>query len=164
MRLAPQDRRTYFITAATAGRRSLFQVERYAQLFVDTLQAYRSSRRFELYAYVVMPDHVHVLLTPAADVQLEKAVQFIKGGFSFRLKEKKEIWARGSFEKQVLTPEAFDAAVKYIHDNPVEAHLTDRAEAKVCVFVGGRGGRSGPGAAVAVPPGLKPRRFCALFS
>ena len=74
-----------------------------------------------------MPDHIHLLLTPAFNVQLEKAVQFIKGGFSFRLKEKAGIWARGSFERRVLTPEAFEAAVKYIHDNPVVAHIVDRA-------------------------------------
>jgi putative transposase len=35
-----------------------------------------------------MPDHVHVLLTPAHDVSLEKALQFMKGGFSFRLKSR----------------------------------------------------------------------------
>jgi hypothetical protein len=33
-----------------------------------------------------MPNHFHLLLTPAAEIPLEKALQFIKGGFSYRAK------------------------------------------------------------------------------
>jgi len=38
-----------------------------------------------LHAFVVMPEHVHLLLTPAPEVALEKVAQLIKGVFSFRL-------------------------------------------------------------------------------
>lgn len=65
MRHAPQELRTYFVTISTAGRRRLFQVEANAILFVDTLARYRGVERFFLHAFVVMPDHVPVLLTPA---------------------------------------------------------------------------------------------------
>jgi putative transposase len=41
---------------------------------------------------VVMPDHFHALVTPADEISLEKAVQFIKGGFSFRLKSSLPVW------------------------------------------------------------------------
>jgi putative transposase len=69
----------------TANRRRLFQVETAAQLMLDVLHGYRIQHRFELHAFVIMPDHVHLLLTPAPDVSLEKALQYVKGGFSFRL-------------------------------------------------------------------------------
>jgi putative transposase len=42
-----------------------------------------------------MPDHIHLILTPSPDISLEKAMQYIKGGFSFRLKSKMEVWERG---------------------------------------------------------------------
>jgi putative transposase len=86
VRLAPQETRTYFVTATTADRRSLFQVTAKAELLQQTLLDYRSQGRFLLHAFVIMPEHFHALITPAADVSLEKAMQFIKGGFSFRLK------------------------------------------------------------------------------
>ena len=96
---------------------------------MSTLQAYRRQERFRLHAFVVMPDHVHTLITPAPDVSLEKALQLMKGGFSFRLKSRLEVWERGHFDKRVPTHEAYEACVSYIHQNPVVARLAQSAEA-----------------------------------
>jgi putative transposase len=90
---------------------------------VSTLQHYRESGKFELHAYVVMPDYVHILLTPAADVSLEKALQFLKGGFSFRLKSHSDIWERGHFDKRVPDRLAYRKCVEYIDQNPVKENL-----------------------------------------
>jgi putative transposase len=91
MRLAPQEIRTYFVTTVTASRRRLFQVESNAQLFVDVLQDQRAKNRIALHAFVIMPDHVHLILTPAPEISLEKAMQYIKGGFSFQLKSNLDV-------------------------------------------------------------------------
>ena len=100
MRLAPQETRTYLVTAVTAQRRSLFQVTSTAELFERTLLDYRDQGKFLLHAFVIMPDHFHALITPAPDVSLEKAMQFIKGGFSFRLKSKLDVWMRSFNERR----------------------------------------------------------------
>jgi len=76
-----------------------------------------------------MPDHFHVLITPAPDVSLEKAVQLIKGGFSFRLKSKLDVWMRGFNESQVLMEEKFISCVRYIEENPVRRLLVKTPEA-----------------------------------
>jgi len=123
MILAPQGIRTYFVSTVTAGRRRLFQVEANAQLMLDVLEHYRTQGRFELYAFVIMPDHLHVLITPAPDVSLQKAVQFIKGGFLFRLKSRRDVWEHSYNEVQILELGRFEACVKYIEDNPVKAGL-----------------------------------------
>jgi REP element-mobilizing transposase RayT len=83
---APQSTRTFFVTSTTAGRRALLQSDRMAQLLVDVLAENRRKRRFLLHEFVIMPNHFHLLLTPAAEIPLEKALQFIKGGFSYRAK------------------------------------------------------------------------------
>jgi putative transposase len=70
-----------------------------------------------------MPDHVHVLLTPAHDVSLEKALQFMKGGFSFRVKSRFEVWERGHFDKRVPDRAAYEACLIYIDQNPVKGRL-----------------------------------------
>jgi putative transposase len=121
MSLAPQELRTYFTTFSTAGRRRIFQAEKNARLMVATLGDYRSQGRFLLHAFVVMPDHVHALITPATEISLEKSIQFMKGGFSFRLKSNFEVWERGHFDKRVPDRQAYDACVTYIHRNPVVA-------------------------------------------
>ena len=40
--------------------------------------------------FVVMPNHFHLLITPAYEIPLEKVIQYIKGGFSFRAKKELE--------------------------------------------------------------------------
>jgi len=127
VKLAPQEVRTYFITTVTANRRRLFQVESSARLMLDVLQNYRCQHRFELHAFVIMPDHLHLLITPAPDVSLEKALQFIKGGFSFRLKSKRDVWERGFNEVQIRTIEKLEACRRYVEANPVRARLTESA-------------------------------------
>jgi putative transposase len=124
---APQELRTYFTTAVTANRRRLFQVESNSNLLIKTLGHYREQNRFQLHAFVVMPDHMHLLLTPAADVSLEKAMQFIKGGFSFHLKSKFEVWSRSFNEAKILNQKKFDACKNYIEENPIRAGLTESA-------------------------------------
>jgi putative transposase len=52
-----------------------------------------------------MRNHVHLILTPAPLVSLEKAMQYIKGGFSYRAAKEKnanyEIWQKGYNERRI---------------------------------------------------------------
>jgi putative transposase len=129
MRLAPQETRTYFVTAVTAQRRRLFQVTATAELLQGTILDYHGQGRFFLHAFVIMPDHFHALITPAPVVSLEKAMQFIKGGFSFRLKSKLDVWMRSFNESQIMSAEKFESCVRYIQENPVRRGLVLRPEA-----------------------------------
>jgi len=128
MRMAPQETRTYFVTAVTAQRRRLFQVTDTAALFQQTILDYRSQGRYLLHAFVIMPDHFHAPITPAPEVSLEKAMQFIKGGFSFRLKSKLDVWMRSFDESQIMTAEKFGGCVRYIEENPVRRGLASTPE------------------------------------
>jgi putative transposase len=129
VRFAPQETRTYHVTSVTAERRSLFQVIATAELFLDTLFDYHQQGKFLLYAFVLMPEHFHVLLTPAPEVSLEKAVQFIKGGFSFRMKSSRVLWMRSFNETQIASAEQFMVCRRYIEENPVRRGLVAMAEA-----------------------------------
>jgi putative transposase len=127
MRPAPQEIRTFFITTVTASRRRLFQVEQTALLLINVLQDQRSKRRVELHAFVVMPDHLHLMLTPSPETSLEKAMQYIKGGFSFRLHSKADVWQRSYDNRRIVDSNDFAERVHYIHHNPVRARIVDQA-------------------------------------
>ena len=118
---------TYFVTFSTWQRRRLFVVENYVRLFLQTIYRYRHEGRFQLHAFVVMPEHVHLLLTPAPNVTIEHAVQLIKGGYSHALGSilgrKREIWQRGFTDHRVRDREDFLHHQNYIHRNPVERGL-----------------------------------------
>jgi putative transposase len=98
-------------------------------LLQGTILDYRGQGRFLLHAFVIMPDHFHALITPAPDVSLEKAMQFIKGGFSFRLKSKLDVWMRSFNESQIMSAEKFVSCVRYIEENPVRRGLASTPDA-----------------------------------
>ncbi len=129
VQLAPQETRTYFVTAVTAQRRRLFQVTATAELLEQTILDYRRQGKYLLHAFVIMPDHFHALITPAPDVSLEKAIQFIKGGFSFRLKSKLDVWMRSFNETQIMNQAKFADCARYIEGNPVRRGLASKPAA-----------------------------------
>lgn len=120
---APREFRTFFTTTVTANRRRIFQVDTNAKLLIQLLHEHRSKSRYQLHAYVVMPDHVHLLLTPASDVTIEKAMQLIKGGFSFRCSTRSPVWQESFTMHRVENERDFATHLNYIHANPVRAHL-----------------------------------------
>jgi putative transposase len=127
---------TYFVTFSTWQRRRLFVVEPYARLFLKTIYGYRRQGRFDLHAFVLMPEHVHLLLTPAPSVTLERSIQFIKGGYSHamgvELDRKGEGWQRGFTEHRIRDGEDFNAHRNYIHENPVKRGLVKSASDYRC--------------------------------
>jgi len=54
-----------------------------ASLFVYVLYSYQAQEKYRLHEFVVTPDHVHFLITIASSMTIERAVQFIEGGFAF---------------------------------------------------------------------------------
>ncbi len=116
----------YFVSTQTVGRRPFFHHERWARLMIAVLEHY-GERDFGLHAYVVMPDHLHLLIEPFSTI--EKAVQVIKGGFSFRAKRgfnwKGEIWPSGFTEHRIRDEEDWNRHLEYMRLNPVKARLVD---------------------------------------
>jgi len=103
-----------------------------ARLFRDVLQDNRTRSHFLLHEFVVMPNHFHLLITPAYDMPLEKAVQFIKGGFSYRAKKELdyrfEVWERSFTEHRVKDADDYEYHRAYIHENPVRRGMVRAAE------------------------------------
>jgi putative transposase len=112
--------------------RALLQSERNAMLFVDVLRSHVRHGKFAVHDFVVMPDHVHLLITPAREMTIERAMQLIKGGFSYRVKKEHghsgEVWQRGFWELRVEDRESFQRHREYIAQNPVRRGLVDSPE------------------------------------
>jgi putative transposase len=124
--------RTFFATTKTSMGRQLLQSKRNAELFIDVLRSLVHEGAIELHDFVIMPDHVHLLITVEEGMTIEKAMQLVKGRFSFRLSHEfghlGEVWQRGFSEVQVLGRESFRTHVEYIASNPVKAGLVAPGE------------------------------------
>ena len=122
----------FFVTTTTSMARRLFQSERNAVLLIDLLRANVAAGKFQMNDFVIMPDHLHLLMSLPSDVSVEKAMQLIKGGYSYRLKRdfgfQGEVWQRGFSEERINDGQSFLRHRAYIVQNPVKAGLIDRAE------------------------------------
>src|SRR5437762_7337057 len=95
---AVESKRTFFVTTSTADRIPIFRHENAARLFLTVLYEYRKKGHYLPHEFVIMPEHFHLILTPKETLSLERAVQYIKGGFSFRygkeINQRREVWQK----------------------------------------------------------------------
>ncbi len=106
---------------------------------------------YRLHAFVVMPDHLHLLMAPSDTI--EKSVQLIKGGISFRARRELEwtgeIWQIGFTDHRIRDEEDWKRHLDYICRNPVDAKLVSNDVQYEFMGIPHR----------EFPPGLKPGIF-----
>lgn len=123
---------TYFTTAGVWNKMHLLQSERMADLFCDMLLEKQALNLFLLHAFVVMPNHIHLLLTVRQGSTLERTMQLIKGGFSREagkvLNLAHPFWQKSFVDRRVRDTGEFERFREYIHQNPVVANLCNSQE------------------------------------
>ena len=131
---------TYFVTTKAWQSRNLLQAEDVAEIIIARLLHYRDEDAYLLHEFVLMPNHIHLLLT--ASTTLEKAMQLIKGGSSHEVHRQRggklPLWQSGFHDWTLRDESDFHAKREYIRLNPVEARLVERAEDWVFGSASGR--------------------------
>jgi putative transposase len=122
-----QADQTYFATFQTARRQCFFRNERWSSLFLTTLTRY--TQQLGLHDFVIMPDHIHLLLSP--QVLLERAIQLVKGGFSFEARRalecKGDLWQAGFSDHRVRDINDWDSHCEYIRKNALSKQSEGKA-------------------------------------
>lgn len=113
-----------------------FPTSSHALHFVDQLHHLREELRFLLVAYVVMPDHVHLIIVPPRGLTIAKIMQFVKGRFA-RLHNQRTgpLWQSRYYETIIRGEAALWRRIEYlwrrieyIETNPVDAGLAASPE------------------------------------
>jgi putative transposase len=136
----------YFITTTAVDRARIFQRAIVKRIIVDTLYFVSVVNEVSLYAFVVMPNHIHAIVqcpqdfppkdwarvfkTSAAQLiirqyhveQNQAALDFLAAMVSRPDKQKYKVWEDGYLPKSVVTPAFLEQKVTYIHNNPVQPH------------------------------------------
>ena len=134
----------HFITFSCYQRRPVLGSARRRDLLVDILEQVRRSYKFVLVGYVVMPEHVHLLLGEPERGNPSVVVQVLKQRFSRRLRrglrrvhpaqgllwkeERPAIWQRRFYDFVVWTEHKRVEKLRYIHRNPVKRGLVQKPE------------------------------------
>jgi len=97
--------------------------------FEAALERVRSTYKLRVYAYVIMPEHVHLLLSEPERGILSDALKSLKQGVSRRLIGKAQhFWQKRYYDFNIRNYPQFIEKVKYIHRNPVKRGLCERPE------------------------------------
>ena len=134
-----------FITFSCERRLPILGASDARDIFAGSLRAARERFGFELFAWVLMPEHVHMLLRPAAGARLDRALLAMKLSAAQRLLRYLRIardpllervvrpdgaprlWQKGGgFDRNVRSDSEFQREVRYIHRNPVAGELVQR--------------------------------------
>ena len=123
---------TYFVTTKTWQNRAIFQVPENARILIECMIHHRDVGAFLLHEFVVMPNHLHLILTPTAGTTLEKAMMLIKGGSSYEIHLQRgikiKLWTSGFHETSIRDYDDYLLKAAYIRRNPVAAKLVSRPE------------------------------------
>jgi REP element-mobilizing transposase RayT len=126
----PSHGQPSFITTNTHQRQPIFLNGPACHLLCDVIYQVRREAPFQLLAFSVMPDHLHLIL--ATDAPLGCTVQLIKGRFArlhnVNTGDVGSVWQTRYHERILASEAALSAAVEYVHNNPVAARLCDLPE------------------------------------
>ena len=96
-------------------------------LFERSLETMRLRYDFVVAGYVVMPDHVHLLVSEPKKAILSKAIQALKLSVSVQSK-KRPFWQARYYDFNVHNEEKTSEKLRYMHRNPVKRGLVEKPE------------------------------------
>jgi putative transposase len=136
-----------FVTFSCQRRLPLLRNKAIAALAVEALMRARASHGLQVYAWVLMPEHAHILCRPASSATLERVLLGLKMSVAKRVLERwksldapilakildatgrPRFWQKGGgFDRNVRDEYEFAREVRYIHRNPVERGLVHKPE------------------------------------
>jgi len=145
------DNYCHFVTAKTHQNRKIFSEDQAAKLLVLTIYELRDKLKFKLIGFVVMPDHMHLMLVPNIRNTISDVMRHIKGRFSRKygllsrgmnspgygvtgdgvgnlsLPDVKA-WQKSFYHHVIRNRKEFDERLNYLYNNPVKAKLVEKQE------------------------------------
>jgi len=119
----------HFVTFSCYGRRPLLAPAQAKSLFEGALERARPGYRFYVTGYVVMPEHVHLLVSEPERATLARALQALKQSVARRLIDSgQRFWQVRYYDFNVWTEKKRLEKLRYMHRNPVTRGLVERPE------------------------------------
>ena len=118
----------HFLTFSCHGRLPYLGTGTARSLFERSLEAMRLRYDFVVCGYVVMPEHVHLLVSEPKKALLSKAIQALKLSVSVQSRER-PFWQPRYYDFNVHNEEKRVEKLRYMHRNPVKRGLAEKPEA-----------------------------------
>ena len=142
------SRQSHFVTFSCYRRSPKLHDPRCCDIFLATLEAMRIRFNLRIYGYVLMPEHVHLLLSEPEKGTLADAIHFLKlssskqigflnprlapaartwgtgsTGRTWDTRDKEPFWQKRYYDRNVRDDREFSVKLRYLHRNPVKRGL-----------------------------------------
>ncbi|MGB2799802.1 MAG: transposase [Dehalococcoidia bacterium] len=147
----PEKDQLYFVTSSIAGHKHLLNMPEYAQIILDSLSFLRREKEIKLYAFVIMPNHFHLIVKLPDASNISKLVHDLKLFTANQIirklqvnkelhlldyfeqqaegikKQRYKVWETGFWDKNIFSEEFLLEKMEYIHNNPINKnwHLVE---------------------------------------
>ncbi|MFA6035182.1 MAG: transposase [Myxococcota bacterium] len=119
----------FFITICTHEKKQILIEPPVKDCLIDFLEGQKDIAGGPVHAYVIMPDHLHMLVSGQKD--LIEWIRWFKARVSFFVKRRgfsEKIWQKSAYDEGIRKPEKVMEILAYMADNPVEKELVARRE------------------------------------
>jgi putative transposase len=118
----------HFVTFSCSGRRPFLATPTARNIFERSLEKMRVRYHFVILGYVVMPEHVHLLVSEPENIALSKALQALKLSVAVQRKQR-PFWQARYYDFNVFTNAKRVEKLNYMHRNPVARGLVAEPDA-----------------------------------
>ena len=123
-----------FITNFVNNREPIFAESVYVNLFRETLRTVKALHPFQMIAYVLLPNHNHLLIRPTGPSNFSRIMQSAKSYFTYAYKQVRgldgrlQFWQKRFHDHIIRDATDLERHLHYIHYNPVKHRLATRPE------------------------------------
>jgi len=122
----------YFITTVVQDRQPIFTDEKMCKILLISIEYFKLILDYKVYAYCIMPDHLHLILHPIGKYDLSYIMQMIKGSFARKVNKMNastgKLWQKRYYEEVIRNESILISKIEYIHANPLRKGLVNFME------------------------------------
>lgn len=140
----------FFISSTIVEWTPIFTSEKYFQILIETLKFYQEHNNLKIYAYVIMPNHFHLIISSdeisktiasikkysakriIAELKADNRIDILEKlkdiKKDYKVTSKHQVWQEGFHPQLILNEEMLNQKINYIHYNPVKKGLVSEME------------------------------------
>ena len=123
---------SYFVTTIAQNRRPIFLDTKMCMILLVSLEYFKLILDYRVYAYCIMPDHVHIIIHPCGKYELSYIMQMIKGSFARKVNKMNaltgKLWQKRYYDEVVRDEVMLIRKIEYLHNNPLRAGMVKSLE------------------------------------
>ena len=126
-----EENECHFITSVTRERKPIFHDVNNIEILIETIRFYQRRGDIHLLGYVVMPDHVHLMLIPQKGT-ISDVMRNIKAYSATTIRQRakidSDVWQNSFYDHIVTGRRDFESKLNYMHENPLRRKIVDRLD------------------------------------